>query len=77
MPNPPPATRAVARQVDRREDNGVLIVRATKKLLARLGSTTLQEGEHSIGGGHATTAAALAQRLRRAGATVEVAGPCR
>jgi len=30
-----------------REDNGVLIVRATKKLLPRLRSPTLQDGEHS------------------------------
>jgi len=47
IPNPPPATRTLARRADAREDSGVLIVCATKKLLARLGSPTLQDGEHS------------------------------
>jgi hypothetical protein len=33
--------------VDSREDDRVLIVRATNKLLRRIGFPTLQEGEHS------------------------------
>jgi hypothetical protein len=41
------APRSVDLVVSARQDDWMLIVRATKKLLQRVGQPTLQDGEHS------------------------------